>query len=222
MRIFSILALGSALAIASPSLAADFTFAGPLNIPGSGIAGPASVFPINFAVSGLTTVSDVNITFHGLTHSFSDDLVMALVSPTNTAILFLDNAGGSANWSSSTLTIDQQAAAALTNGGGAYGGNNGIIPSGSYKPSVYGLGVLLGLALNGTNLDQFNGQNANGNWKLYIADNGILDSGKIDSVTLSIASAPAVPEPATWGMMIGGFALAGAAMRRRSWRVATA
>lgn len=32
----------------------------------------------------------------------------------------------------------------------------------------------------------------------------------------------AVPEPATWAMMIGGFALAGAAMRRRTVRFATA
>jgi hypothetical protein len=32
---------------------------------------------------------------------------------------------------------------------------------------------------------------------------------------LTVTSTPAVPEPATWAMMIGGFALAGAAMRRR-------
>lgn len=31
----------------------------------------------------------------------------------------------------------------------------------------------------------------------------------------TLAPSPAVPEPATWAMMIGGFALAGASMRRR-------
>ena len=35
-------------------------------------------------------------------------------------------------------------------------------------------------------------------------------------------SPAAVPEPATWAMMIGGFALAGAAMRRRSSKVSFA
>jgi hypothetical protein len=41
-----------------------------------------------------------------------------------------------------------------------------------------------------------------------------------DDVRYAIATvAPSVPEPATWGMMIGGFALAGATMRRRSLRV---
>lgn len=33
--------------------------------------------------------------------------------------------------------------------------------------------------------------------------------------TASVQTAPAVPEPATWAMMIGGFTLVGAAMRRR-------
>lgn len=38
----------------------------------------------------------------------------------------------------------------------------------------------------------------------------------LDAISISPAlGGPAVPEPATWAMMIGGFALAGAAMRRR-------
>jgi hypothetical protein len=43
----------------------------------------------------------------------------------------------------------------------------------------------------------------------------------LDNVSLDVA-AGAVPEPATWGMMIGGFALAGAAMRRRKAAVSFA
>lgn len=39
------------------------------------------------------------------------------------------------------------------------------------------------------------------------------DSFKLRGLTAT--AIPAVPEPATWGMMIGGFAMAGAAMRRR-------
>jgi hypothetical protein len=42
----------------------------------------------------------------------------------------------------------------------------------------------------------------------------------LDNVSLDIAApGAAVPEPATWAMMIGGFALAGAAMRRRQTAV---
>jgi len=39
-------------------------------------------------------------------------------------------------------------------------------------------------------------------------------------VSLGTDTAPAVPEPATWAMMIGGFGLVGVAMRRRSKAVA--
>ena len=42
---------------------------------------------------------------------------------------------------------------------------------------------------------------------------GVTDGREVlDYVTLDVAS---VPEPATWAMMIGGFGLAGAALRRR-------
>jgi hypothetical protein len=45
------------------------------------------------------------------------------------------------------------------------------------------------------------------------ADDGLA----IDDFSLAVALAPvAVPEPASWAMMIGGFALAGASVRRRS------
>jgi len=37
---------------------------------------------------------------------------------------------------------------------------------------------------------------------------------------VSLAATPAVPEPATWAMMITGFGLVGGAMRRRSARIA--
>jgi len=37
----------------------------------------------------------------------------------------------------------------------------------------------------------------------------------VDNLTLGIANAPAVPEPASWALMLGGFALLGDAMRRR-------
>ena len=44
----------------------------------------------------------------------------------------------------------------------------------------------------------------------------ILDSFTNGSFSASVASSAAVPEPATWGMMILGFGVAGYAMRRRA------
>ena len=44
-------------------------------------------------------------------------------------------------------------------------------------------------------------------------------SSAIDNVSFVEVRGPggAVPEPAAWGMLLGGFGIAGAAMRRRSW-----
>lgn len=39
---------------------------------------------------------------------------------------------------------------------------------------------------------------------------------------LAFFGGPAVPEPATWGLMISGFAIAGSAMRRRKAKLVTA
>jgi hypothetical protein len=44
----------------------------------------------------------------------------------------------------------------------------------------------------------------------------VSNPGKIVSSYSATADFEAVPEPAMWGMMIGGFGLAGAAMRRRA------
>lgn len=53
---------------------------------------------------------------------------------------------------------------------------------------------------------------------------GGSDTFGVESVTLGdlVAARGAVPEPATWAMMIGGFALAGASMRRRKLAVSFA
>jgi hypothetical protein len=40
--------------------------------------------------------------------------------------------------------------------------------------------------------------------------------------TITLADPPAVPEPATWALMLGGFGLAGTALRRRSAKAALA
>lgn len=40
----------------------------------------------------------------------------------------------------------------------------------------------------------------------------------LDNLRFNTAPATAVPEPASWALMIGGFGIAGGAMRRRSAR----
>ncbi|MBT2188181.1 PEP-CTERM sorting domain-containing protein [Sphingobium sp. H33] len=53
-------------------------------------------------------------------------------------------------------------------------------------------------------------------------DNYLSDTTDVDAFLDNVRVSGAVPEPATWAMMIGGFALAGTAMRRRKAAVSFA
>lgn len=55
---------------------------------------------------------------------------------------------------------------------------------------------------------------------LHFMPNGTWSGGFIDMVQLTTATAAAVPEPATWALMLIGFSAIGLAMRRRRSTVA--
>lgn len=73
------------------------------------------------------------------------------------------------------------------------------------------------------------GFNSDTRWLTIAADPGqviksltLASTGfafEIDSLRYTVAATPAIPEPATWAMMIAGFGLAGAALRRSVTRV---
>jgi hypothetical protein len=79
-------------------------------------------------------------------------------------------------------------------------------------------GVLNGIVFLGLHFG--NGQGGPGNTTTFYKINAV----NLDIITLNLnassnavilAAAPAVPEPAAWAMMLGGFGLLGATMRRR-------
>lgn len=56
------------------------------------------------------------------------------------------------------------------------------------------------------NFNNFVGMDAAGLWTLYFADHGAGDQMTLNSFTLSMTAIP-VPEPQTWAMLGGGFAV---------------
>ncbi|RYY33918.1 MAG: PEP-CTERM sorting domain-containing protein [Sphingomonadales bacterium] len=161
-------------------------------------------------VAGLTgTVTAISVTLNGFYHTFPSDMVLGLQNiTTGQGLVFLSEAGGSADVSGLTLTFS---AASTTLA------SETLLTSGSYGVSNYG-GYSFTAGDLGTSFTAFNGFNPNAVWNLLSLDAAAIDTGGLTGGwTLSITtSAGAVPEPGTWAMLIGGFGVMGGAMRRRA------
>ena len=147
---------------------------------------------INVADPGVVT--NVTFTLNNLSHTFLSDLFGTL-SHNGVTVSFLNNTGGG-NDLGGTYVISDLGATTLGSGVG------NPRASGTYS------------ALSG--LSAFNGTSVSGAWTLTIADQVGLDAGNLRSWDLSLTGVSgAVPEPATWAMMLIGFGAIGVSMRRR-------
>ncbi|MEX2169834.1 MAG: proprotein convertase P-domain-containing protein [Pirellulales bacterium] len=111
---------------------------------------------------GLSTILDVELTLD-ITHSFSGDLDIYLISPSGTQVEIATGVGGQLNDFQNT-TFDDEAATAIIAGTAPF--------AGSYRPE--------GL------LSDFDGENPNGVWQLVIRDIDFGDQGILNSWSLAI------------------------------------
>jgi len=137
-------------------------------LPASGSSGPASRYPATINVFDQpTNLNVVTVTLSGLSHTRSADLSILLVSPSDKRIMLMSNVGGTNGVSGTTISFRQNYSLPPT---------SGPIPSAQvlyYGPSNYGQQTQLPGAPSGpysVRLDDLNGDNPNGAWKLYIYD----------------------------------------------------
>jgi PEP-CTERM motif len=166
-------------------------------------------------VSGLSgTITGLTLSLNGLSHTFPDDLVFGLLNADlGLGFVFMSQVGGSTDWNNISLTFSDTASMALPESFV----DSTPVASGTYLPSNYG-GYVFTTYDDATSFADFFGASPNGTWTLVVADIFASDTGTIAggwSLSFTTDATGAVPEPAAWGMMIGGFALAGAAVRRR-------
>lgn len=140
------------------------------------------------------TVSDVNLTLIDLRHTWVSDLEMYIVSPLGTAVLLVDNLGGSGDNYIGTV-FDDQAAESILSPRAPY--------TGTYRPM--------------DQLSVFNGEDMFGTWTLRVSDQAGGDLGVINSWSLQLnETAGAVPEPGSLALVMAALGAALVWRRRPS------
>jgi len=154
-----------------------------ISVPASGTSGTAGPYPSTITVPTTSaTLSDVNVTLTGFSHTFPADVDVLLVGPTGASVVLMSDVGGGTDVSSATLVFDDA--------GGSFGG---AVTSGTYRPTNANSGDNFPSPAPsdtpGTALSVFNDTNPSGTWSLYINDDAGLDAGTLLggwSVTLAM------------------------------------
>jgi subtilisin-like proprotein convertase family protein len=128
---------------------------------------PTPVVDLAVSTSSLTvnaanTIADVNVTVR-IPHTWMSDMIVTLISPSNTRVTLAAGNGGSADGFLGT-TFDDEAALGIGTGAFPF--------AGSFRPL--------------TPLSAFDGQNSGGVWRLEVVDDIGGDSGTIENWTLTI------------------------------------
>ncbi len=151
-----------------------FTNAAAVTLPDNG---PATPYPSVIAVAGLTgNVTRVTATLRGYSHGWPDDVDVLLVGPGGQRVLLMSDCGGGNAREGVTVSFDDNASASLPD-------TAAILP-GIYKPTNFDTSTdklpfpAPGLPFSPT-LATFNGQDPNGDWSLYVHDDGSWDAGSL-------------------------------------------
>ena len=185
--------------LATPALAGAATFSnsGTITINDAAAAcvgAQATPYPSTISVSGLSgTITDVNVTLTGFSHTAPGDVAVLLVGPQGQNTILMSGNGVTYDASNVDLTFDDTAASSLPDAA--------PIVSGTYKPSI-------GPICNppsfpspapagpyaSPSLSVFNGTDPNGTWSLYVMDDFSGDAGSISggwSLDITAGETPA-------------------------------
>lgn len=197
----SLAVVAAAFAALAPAAAAETINTGSGEAATIPASGKANTYPSFLKVQGGDgNMTDVNVKLT-LSQTFPNDLDIALVSPDGDAeILLSDACGEVAAFSSIALTFDSEAGTGLSEGGSC--------SSGTFQPTNFGGGDTWespGPSVTTNQLANFNGEDPNGFWELFIVDdNGVGGgSGTLVSWSLTITTGTAeviIPGTGTSGV----------------------
>lgn len=154
----------------------------------SAIPDEGTLGPLTKSVSGFPrTISDIDVQLNGISHSHGEDMDLALESPAGTKVIFASDGCGSNDIADFDWTFDDEASVQYP---------DSISPSCTtssqrfspfnHNEAETSLGAVLTGGPFSSSLSAFDGQLANGDWKLYIGDDDDLDIGFLEGYDLAI------------------------------------
>jgi subtilisin-like proprotein convertase family protein len=151
-------------------------------IPVAGIGLP--IFKVTMSIDGTECSTDAGSPTVGIDHTFVQDLLITLQSPAGTrvaVISFVDTSGNNF----CQVVLDDAAAVSIQTVAAS------AAPfTGTWRPNAP--------------LSAFAGEDANGNWTLFVQDFAAQDTGSIRAWTINITDKSAAPIPtlSEWGMIL--------------------
>ena len=147
--------------------------------PGDPVPGQAEPYPSQIVVEGQTgSISDLNVTLRGFTHTSPQDVEILLVGPSRErTTLLMQGSGGGEGVTGLTVTFDDDASPIPADS----------LTDGSFRPTSVdpsGFRDKTGRAPSpphGTALSVFDGRDPNGTWELYILNPTPGASGSISN-----------------------------------------
>jgi len=168
-----------------------FSFDGVIGID---VLGPSKQYPAAITVSGFKRgrIKDVNVRIPAFFHDFPRDVDLLLVGPQGQqAIIFSDVGGNTPTPSQRDVTLDDEATQVLT--------ANDPLVNGTFKPTngdgvdVFPAPAPAISATIGSALSVFDGTNPNGQWQLFLVDDGADDGGVLLAPGWTITITARVP-----------------------------
>lgn len=194
-------AVAALLLVAAPASAESFSNPTPIKLPASGDSGVASPYPSQVTVGGMSgPITDVNVTLHRVGHTKPAEINVLLVSPSGDTVNMMSDNCGQEDIEDFLWTFDQQAATPMPRDGSS-------CPEFAYRPNALNNSFSFWPAPappgpHGVSLNDFNNENPNGTWSLYVYDAGSSGSSHVGDIevgwSITIETGPAdVTIPAT-------------------------
>lgn len=171
------LTLFIACSFLSAGVAQTYTNPASITIPNVGLGTP---YPSTLNVTGgPLAINGMSVTLNGLTHTWHSDIDIVLVSPAGQGLTIMSDVGGSTD-PNGVYVIDDDAAQTMS--------QFAAVPAGTYRPTDYEAEAFgsIPFAITSSQMvgtatlaSVYNGQNANGTWRLYVSDDVGGDAGQI-------------------------------------------